>query len=50
MGSFDRDFGSLARLELSREEAREEDAEGGATGRYWDECCLEDRKRVFRMI
>ena len=41
-----RDFGSLERFELSREDSREDAAvEGGATGRYVDECCLHGCKQ-----
>jgi hypothetical protein len=42
LASFWWDLESHERLELSREDAREEEAgvETGATGRYWDELCL----------
>lgn len=50
--SFWRVLGSRERLELSLEEAREEEPgeERAATGRYCDEFCLRERKRNVHMI
>lgn len=51
--SFCRDLESFDRLELlSLEESREEAGgdKGGATGRYEEECCLQDRKRDVRIV
>lgn len=50
--SLGRGFDSRERLELSLEEAREEDPgeEVAATGKYCDECCLRERKRDAHMI
>jgi hypothetical protein len=52
--SFGLDLESCERLELSREDAREEDigVETATTGRYWDELCLcrNDRKRNVHIV